>query len=356
MDKSGCSIYPMHLCIRIEPLNPTESPLYSTRIKSRSSFSPIHVLLSHSTILTFLYTPFKPLHSILYLLQFAKSYNSFVKMSILAKHQLGVSSPLPLSHTISETPKPLSRDLEDLESLIRSLADELERAEDQKAMQKSDSSTGTGSPDLLATPTTTSNSPKSDMAEDLVTPPTKSRRDGDHSKSVPREGRGSDEKARHARTREKERSVVSASTGSEGKRTRSEKLRREKADDKSSSQPPFDEKARATRTRSRREGLDGSSDKKRETVKRTEIQTFIRIALLCKLYGIFEWANELIVRPSPSSNNDTLYRPRTLHDPNHPHSAVQLSPPLSTPTYRLLHLPCTPRHHLLALNISFLTP
>ena len=277
-------------------------------------------------------------------------------MSILGKHRLGVSSPLPSSHTISEPPKPLSRDLEDLESLIRSLADELERAEDQKAMQKSDSSTGTGSPDLLATPPTTSNSPISDMAEDLVTPPTKSRRDGDQSKSASREGRGSDEKARHARTREKERSGVSASTGSDGKRTRSEKPRKEKADDKSSSKPVEEEKAQSTRTRSRREGLDGAPDKKKEPVKRTEIQTFIRIALLCKLLELFHFTDELIARPSPSSHNDTLYRPRTLHDPNNPYSAVQFPPTLTSPTHRLLHIPLTPSHHLLALNIPFLAP
>jgi len=282
--------------------------------------------------------------------------NSFVKMSILGKHRLGVSSPLPSSHTISETPKPLSRDLEDLESLIRSLADELERTEDQKAMQKSDSSPGTGSPDLLATPTTASNSPISEMAEDLVTPPTKSRRDGDHSNRASREGRGSDEKARHARTREKERSGVSASTGSEGKRTRSEKPRREKVDDQSSSRPAKEDHAQSTRTRSRRDGLDGTSEKKKVPVKRTEIQTFIRIALLCKLVELLDSTDELMDRPSSSSNNDTLYRPRTLHDPNHPHSAVQFPPTLSTPTYRLLHLPCTPRHHVLALNIPFLTP
>ena len=277
-------------------------------------------------------------------------------MSILGENRLGVSSPLPSSHTISEPPKPLSRDLEDLESLIRSLADELERAEDQKAMQKSDISTGTGSPDLLSTPNTAYNSPISDMAEVLVTPPTQSRRDEDHFKSASREGRGSAEKARHARTREKERSGVSASTGSDGKRTRSEKRRREKADDKSSLKGPIDEKAQSTRTRSRREGLDGSSDKKRESVKRTEIQTFIRIALLCKLVKLLYSTDKLIRRSGSSSDHDTLYRPRIFHDPNNPHSAVQLSPPLSSPTYRLLYIPRTPRHHLLALNIPVLSP
>jgi hypothetical protein len=274
-------------------------------------------------------------------------------MSILGKHRLGVSSPIPPSHTISEPSKPLSRDLEDLESLIRSLADELERAEDQKAMQKSDSSTGTGSPDLLATPVTASNSPISEMGDQVVTPPPVRHREH-KAKSASREGKASDEKARHARVTE--RREVSASTGSDGKRTRSEKPRREKVDDKSSSKPVKEEKALSTRTRSRREGLDGSSDKKKVPVKRTEIQIFIRIALLCKLSRSFEWANELMSRPGTSSNNDTLYRPRTLHDPNNPHSAIQLPPTVSSPTYRLLHIPLAPRHHLLALNIPILTP
>jgi hypothetical protein len=202
-------------------------------------------------------------------------------MSILGNHQFGVSSPLPPSHIIYEPPKPLSRDLEDLESLIRSLADELERAEYKKGMPKSDTgSEGTGSPDLLATPVTANNSPISDMGDRIITPSPVQHREHT-SKSASREGRGSDEKARHARV--KERSGVSASTGSEGKRTRSEKPRREKVDEKSSSKPVTEEKAQSTRTRSRREGLDGSSEKKKVPVKRSEIQTFIRIALLCKL-------------------------------------------------------------------------
>ena len=204
-------------------------------------------------------------------------------MSSLGKRRLGVSSPLPSSHTISEPPKPLSRDLEDLESLIRSLADELERAEDQKATQKSNSSTGTGSPDLLATPTTASNSPMSEMGDQVVTPPPVRHREH-NPKSAARDERARGEKAQHARTREKERSGVSASTGSDGKRTRSEKPKREKVDDQSSSKSAKEEKAQSTRTRSRRDGLDGASDKKEETVQRTEMQTFIRIALLCKLF------------------------------------------------------------------------
>jgi hypothetical protein len=219
-------------------------------------------------------------YSCIHLRQFTYPYTSFVKMSLLGKHRLGVSSPSAPSNTIYEPPKPLSRDLEDLESLIRSLADELERAEDQKGMQKSDSSMGTGSPDLLATPVTASNSPISEMGDQVITPPPVRHREHT-SKSAPREDRGSGEKARHARTRE--RGGVSASTGSEGKRTRSDKPRRVKADDKSSSKPVNEEKAQSTRTRSRREGLDGSSDKKKDPVKRTEIQTFIRIALLCEL-------------------------------------------------------------------------
>jgi hypothetical protein len=201
-------------------------------------------------------------------------------MSILGNHRVGVSSPLPPTHTIYEPPQPLSRDLEDLESLIRSLADELERSEQEKGMQQSsNSSTGTGSPDLLATPVTASNSPISDMGDRIITPPPIRHREHT-SKRASRTEKGSDEKARHARV--KERSGVSASTGSEGKCTRSEKPRREQADDKSSSKPVTEEKAQSTRTRSRREGLDGSSDKKKVPIKRTEIQTFIRIALLCK--------------------------------------------------------------------------
>jgi hypothetical protein len=207
-------------------------------------------------------------------------------MSLLGERRLGVSSPLPPTiHTIYEPPQPLSRDLEDLESLIRSLADELERAEYKKAMQKSDSSTGTGSPDLLATPVTANNSPISDMGDRIITPSPVRHREHT-SKNASKEGRGGDEKARHARV--KERSGVSASTGAEGKRTRSEKPRREKVDDISSSKPEKEEKAQSTRTRSRREGLDGSSGKKKDPVKRTEMQTFIRIALLCKLSRSFD--------------------------------------------------------------------
>jgi hypothetical protein len=203
-------------------------------------------------------------------------------MSILGEQRLGVSSPLPPSHTIYEPPQPISRDLEDLESLIRSLADELERAEYKKGMPKSDTgSEGTGSPDLLATPVTANNSPISDMGDRIITPSPVQHREHT-SKSAPSKGEGSDGKARHARV--KERSGVSASTGSEGKRTRSEKPQREKADDESSSKAGKEEKAQSTRTRSRREGLDESSEKKRDPVKRTEIQTFIRIALLCKQF------------------------------------------------------------------------
>lgn len=199
-------------------------------------------------------------------------------MSILGKRRLGVSSPT--SHTIYEAPKPLSRDLEDLETLVRSIADDLERTEHEKGMEKSDSSMGMRSPGLSATPISASNSPISEMGDRIVTPPTKSRGAGGTSKSASAEGRGSDEKARHARTREK--SGVPASTGSGGKRTHSDKPRREKADNKPSSRTSGDEKAQSTRTRSRREGLDGSSEKKKDSVTRTEIQTLIRIALLCE--------------------------------------------------------------------------
>jgi hypothetical protein len=204
-------------------------------------------------------------------------------MSIPGKPRLGVSTPFQPVHTIYEHPQPISRDLEDLESLIRSLADELERAEYKKGMPKSDTgSEGTGSPDLLATPDT-SNSPISEMGDQVITPPPVRHREH-KTKSATREDRGSDVKARHARV--KERSGVSASTGSEGKRTRSEKPRREKAEDGSSSKAGKEEKAQSTRTRSRREGLDGSSGKKKDPVKRSEIQTFVRIALLCKLFRL----------------------------------------------------------------------
>jgi hypothetical protein len=202
-------------------------------------------------------------------------------MSLLGKRRLGVSSPLPPAHTIYEPPKPLSGDLEELESLIRLLADELERAEDKKGVPKLNTGgEGTQSPDRLATPITASNSPISEMGDRIVTPPPVRHREHT-SKSASREGTGSDEKALYARTREK--SGVSVSTGSDGKRTRSEKPRRDKADDKSISKVPVGEKAQSTRTRSRRDGLDGASNKKKDPVKRTEIQTFIRIALLCEL-------------------------------------------------------------------------
>jgi type IV secretory pathway VirB10-like protein len=151
-------------------------------------------------------------------------------MSSLGKRRLGVSSPLPPSHTIYEPPKPLSRDLEDLESLIRVLADELERAEEKKGMPKLNTGgEGPQSPDRLATPVTASYSPISELGDRIVTPPPIRHREHT-SQRASREERGSDEKARNARTREK--SGVSASTGSDGKRTRSEKPRREKADDK----------------------------------------------------------------------------------------------------------------------------
>ena len=273
-------------------------------------------------------------------------------MSLLGKRRLGVSSPFTPSQPTYEPPKPLSRDLEDLESLVRALADDLERAENEKRIPKSDNGTeATRSTHILATPETF-NSPISEMGEQVITPPIRHR---EHkSKSVSKEERGSDEKARHARTRE--RIGVSASTGSGGKRTHSEKPRREKTDEKSSSRIPVGEKAQSTRTRVRRDGLDGSSEKKKVATKRTEIQTFIRISLLCKLFQAFILANKLMNRPSPSSDHDTLYRPRTLHDPNNPHSALQLPPPLPSPTYRLFHIPLTPRHHLLALDVPLITP
>lgn len=273
-------------------------------------------------------------------------------MSILGKRRLGVSSPFTPSQPTYESPKTLSRDLEDLESLVRSLADELERAENEKRIPKSDNGGEiTRSTQILATPDTF-NSPMSETGEQVITPPVRHR---EHtSKSTPSEGRGSEEKARHAGNRE--RSGVSASTGSEGKRTRSEKPRRDKMEDKSNSGMPVDEKAQSTRSRSRRDGLDGASEKKKVPVKRTEMQTFIRISLLCKLSRALGLANELIDRPSPSSDYDTLYRPRTLHDPNNPHSALQLPPPLPSPTYRLFHIPLTPRHHLLVPYVPLLTP
>jgi len=279
-------------------------------------------------------------------------------MSLLGKRRLGVSSPFTPPQSTYEPPKTLSRDLEDLESLVRSLADELERADNEKRVPKSDNgSEATRPPQHLATPDTT-NSPISEMGEQIITPPVRHRGHREHtSKSASKERRGSDEKARHAGTRE--RSGVSASTGSGGKRTRPEKPRREKTDEKSSSTSsriPVDEKAQSTRTSVRRDAVDGSSEKRKVPVKRTEIQTFIRISLLCKLFQAFILANKLMNRPSPSSDHGTLYRPRTFHDPNNPHSALQLPPPLPSPTYRLFHIPLTPRHHLLALDVPLITP
>jgi len=273
-------------------------------------------------------------------------------MSSLRKRRLGVSSPFIPSQPIYEPSKTLFRDLEDLESLVRSLADELERAEYEKRIPKSDNgSEATRPPQHWATPDT-SNSPMSEMGEQVITPPDRHREHA--SKSTTSEGRGSDERPRHAGTRE--RSGGSTSTGSEGKRTRSEKPRREKTDEKSSSNTPVYEKVQSTRTKSRRDGLGGASEKKKVPMKRTEIQTFLRISLLCKLSAALRMAHELIDRLNPSSDHDTLYRPRTLHDPNNPHSALQLPAPFTSPTYRLFHIPLTPRYHLLALNIPFLTP
>jgi hypothetical protein len=281
-------------------------------------------------------------------------------MSILGKRRLGVPSPLqtPQSRAIYESPpNPLARDIEDLESLIRTLADELERAEEEKAMQNrpgssdtSTSSEGTRSPDLLATPVTAFASPISEMSQEVVTPPSRSRHQPD-TRTRSSRSRG-DGKAQH--TGEKERSRVSAPATTEDKHSRSDRRKGEKKPEKLSEKGSTKEVAQWTRTRSRREGLDGSSGEKMPHVKRTEIQSFIRIALLCELDAPL--VIQLTTRPSTRPDNDTLYRPRTLHDPNNPHSTLQLPPTIPSSTYRLLHLPRTPRPRLLAPDLSIITP
>lgn len=148
-------------------------------------------------------------------------------------------------------------------------------------MRTSSSSEGTQSPNLLATPTTTYDSAISEMGDRVLTPPSVHR--GHVSRST-KDGRGSDKKARHAKG--EERGKVSTSIGSEDKHVRSNKPGRERVDVKKSSKELVEQHATSTRTRSRREGLEGSSDEKKDKkdpVKRMETQTLVRIALLCKL-------------------------------------------------------------------------
>ena len=63
----------------------------------------------------------------------------------------------------------------------------------------------------------------------------------------------------------------------------------------------------------------------------------------------------LIPRSNPSIGDDPLYRPRPLHDPSHPHPIIQFTPTLPPPTYRLLHIPCTPSLGLLAPDVPLFT-
>ena len=207
-------------------------------------------------------------------------------MSSLGKRRLGVSSPLSQHpRAANQPPNPQSKDIEDLESLIRSLADELEYAEEEKARRErtksndtanTSGSEGTRSPDLLATPSDLG-SPVSSMGDQVITPPS-STRQPDNAAS---RGRGGDGKAELGRGKEK--GHASSSNESERHHARGTRTGRGKEQGKTTVQEPVEEKVQSTRTRSRREGLHGSSEEKKDPVKRTEIQSLIRVALLCEL-------------------------------------------------------------------------
>ena len=207
-------------------------------------------------------------------------------MSSLGKRRLGVSSALSQRPgAIYQPPNPQSQDLEDLESLIGSLADELERAEEEKARRRRTKSNdtanpsgseGTRSPDLFAT-TRDLGSPISSMGDQIVTPPPRARQP-DNASSI---GRGSDGEAKLGRGKEK--GHTSNSNESERHHARSTRTGRGKEQGKTIVQEPVEKKAHSTRSRSSREGLHGSSEEKKDPVKRTEIQSLIRVALLCEL-------------------------------------------------------------------------
>jgi len=279
-------------------------------------------------------------------------------MSLLGKRRLGVSSPLSQRpRAVYQPPNPQSKDIEDLESLIRSLADELEYAEEEKARRErtksndtanTSGSEGTRSPDLLATPSDLG-SPVSSMGDQVITPPS-STRQPDNAAS---RGRGGDGKAELGRGKEK--GHASSSNESERHHARGTRTGRGKEQGKTTAQWPVEEKVQSTRTRSRREGLNESSGEKKDPVKRTEFQSLIRAALLCELIQVLR-ENELTRRPSTSPDHGSMYRHSTLHDPNNPYSTIQLPSPLPSPTYRLFHLPPTSRSRLLATYLPLLAP
>jgi len=231
-------------------------------------------------------------------------------MSLLGKRRLGVSSTSPFTPQQTrpdyQVPiHPATEDIEDLESLIRSIADELERAEKAKAKGSmptgkdswSSGSEGTRSPDLLATPVSAADS---EPFMGLDTPPSM----GDTQESPTSHassGRRGLDKAQQSNSRPKERSqAMSTSTSSSAAKstaritTANETVKREKSSGKSKTKATSEERAQSTRTRSRREGLDGSKGGK-ESIERTEMQTFLRVALLCMYTHVpLGWANTQI--------------------------------------------------------------
>jgi hypothetical protein len=207
-------------------------------------------------------------------------------MSLLGKRQLGVSSPYqpqPQRHPPTHL---VSQDIEDLEILIRSIADELERAEQEKTRMAaggkdpwSSGSEGTRSPDLLATPVSAITSPMIG----IDTPPPHGQIDSPTS-SISSSRGTRDKPVQHSKSRPKERSQGTSSSTSKpapAPQAGDEKRRREKATAKSKTKTPTETKDSSTRMRSRREGSDGSKGEK-ESTKRTEMQTLLRVALLCK--------------------------------------------------------------------------
>lgn len=231
-------------------------------------------------------------------------------MSLLGKRRLGVSSTSPFTPQQTrpdyQVPvHPATEDIEDLESLIRSIADELERAERAKAKGAmptredswSSGSEGTRSPDLLATPVSAADS---DPSMGLDTPPPMGDTQ-DSPKSLAPSGRGGLDKAQYPKSRPKERNQAtststSTSTSKSGAKTTTtnDAVKRETSSGKSKTKATSEERAQSTRTRSRREGLDDSKGEK-EPIKRTEMQTFLRVALLCMYTHVpLGWADTQI--------------------------------------------------------------
>jgi hypothetical protein len=197
-------------------------------------------------------------------IQASTSYSFVNKMSLLGKRRLGVSSPYPYQPQPNyQVPtQPVSEDIEDLESLIRSTADELERAEREKDIMAADGkdtwssgSEGTRSPDLLATPVSAITSPM--IGLDTTSPMGRSQNSPTSSILSSREGR--DKPVHQSKSRPKERSqatTTSASKSTPAPTTGNEKRKPDKVGAKSKTKAPTDGKAQSTRTRSRREGLE----------------------------------------------------------------------------------------------------